>query len=516
MTRVVSIDLGASSGRLTTVDFDGRALRLDEVHRFVNEPVRLRDTLYWNIHGIYAEMTKGIAKAASGGAFSTLGIDTWGCDFALLDAYGDMIETPVHYRDARTDDYESLYERIPKDELYAVTGTQFIQINTINQLDAVKRMKPEHIDRARAFLMIPDLLNFFLTGEMLSEYTDATTTQLLDARSRSWSAPLIGRIGLDADLFREIVMPGHVCGRIRPALSEELRAGAADVICVASHDTGSAVVSLPAPDDDVVFISSGTWSLLGTELDEPLTDARAQSNNFTNEGGATGNIRFLKNIMGSWLIQESRREWARDGTNYSFDELSRLAAEAEAYRSFIDVDDPSFIKDGDMPSRIAAYCRRTGQPVPETPGEIVRVIMDSLAFKYRSAIEELAECTGKRFKAIHMVGGGAKDEALCELTATATGLPVYAGPFEATALGNAAIQLIAAGELSSVKEAREVIAYSFPVKAYDPEGNSDAAYEKYRRIEDRTANKDGILASGNLTIKNASVIKYTEGRSSEL
>jgi sugar (pentulose or hexulose) kinase len=359
-----------------------------------------------------------------------------------------------------------------------------MQINSINQLDFIKRTRPDYIDRTRSFLMIPDLLNYFLTGEMLNEYTSASTTQMMDARSRKWSERIIEKIGIDASVFNEIVMPGSLCGGMLRGISDDTRAGDVDVICVASHDTGSAVASLPTQEDDVIFISSGTWSLLGAELSAPLTDECAMSCNFTNEGGAEGNIRFLKNIMGSWLIQESRKEWAREGKNYSFDDISRLAEENETYLSFIDVDDPMFIKDGNMPARVAEYCRATGQRVPETPGEVVRVIMDSLSFKYRLSMEELAKCTGKRFGSIHIIGGGAKDEALCRLTANATGIPVYAGPFEATTLGNAAIQLITARELGSLREAREAIADSFPSKAYYPSGNCDAAYEKYVKVND--------------------------------
>ena len=469
MGRALAIDIGASSGRVTRAAFDDGRISLEEVHRFPNNPVRVNGVLYWDILGILHEIKTGIAKAAAQGGFDTIGVDTWGVDFALIDKYGRMIETPVHYRDARNDDWQSLFERIPKEEIYAVTGIQNMQINTIHQLDFLARKRPEDIERAKTFLMIPDLLNFFLTGEMRNEYTNASTTQLLDAKARDWSRPLIEKLGLDTAIFKDIVMPGTLCGALSSGILEETRANPAGVYCIASHDTGSAVAGIPAPErDDYIFISSGTWSLIGTELDEPLMNETAMRYNFTNEGGVQGRIRFLKNVMGSFLVQESRRQWAREGKEYSFAELDGLCEAAQRIGSFIDVDDPVFIRDGDMPARIAAYCEKTGQRVPGTEGEFMRVIYESLALKYRNIAGQIAECTGKKPRAVHIIGGGSQSDTLCRMTADATGLPVYAGPSEATTIGNAVVQWIASGDVRSVDEARIAVRASFPQREYLP------------------------------------------------
>ena len=469
MSRALAIDLGASSGRLTRADFNDGRISLEEIHRFPNDPVRVNDTLYWDIFRILHEIKTGIAKAAAQGGFDTVGIDTWGVDFALMDAYGRMVETPVHYRDARNDNWQLLFERIPKEELYAITGIQNMQINTIFQLDYLARERPGDLERARAFLMIPDLLNYFLTGEMRNEYTIATTTQLLDAKARCWSRALLEKLGVDAAIFKDVVMPGARCGALSGAIREEARADPADVYCVASHDTGSAIVGVPAPgEDDYVFISSGTWSLIGTEIDEPLMSEAAERYNFTNEGGAQGRIRFLKNVMGSFLVQESRRQWAREGKEYSFAELDGLCEAAPRFGSYIDVDDPLFIHNGDMPKRIAAYCEKAGQRVPQTEGEFMRAIYESLALKYKSVIKEIIECTGKKMRAIHIIGGGSQSGTLCQMTADAAGLPVYAGPSEATTIGNAVVQWIASGDLGSIDEARVAIKDAFPQREYLP------------------------------------------------
>ncbi|MDR1795958.1 MAG: rhamnulokinase [Clostridiales Family XIII bacterium] len=481
--RVLAVDLGASSGRVMSAAFDGKTIALEEAHRFPNDPVRANGTLYWDVLRILLEIKAGIRKAAADGAFDTLGIDTWGVDFALLDAYGRMIGNPVHYRDDRTDGWECLFDRIPKEEIYRITGGQFLQINTLYQLDYLVRERPEDIERARTFLMMPDLIGYFLTGRCLNEFTNASNTQLLDARARGWSDALIGKIGVPAGIFQEVVMPGTGLGPLLPGVLEETLAKPAGVVCVASHDTGSAVAALPVTGGgDALFISSGTWSLLGAEVDEPLTSAEALAHNFTNEGGAEGNIRFLKNVMGSWPVQESCRQWAREGKAYSYADLDAMCLASSPLGSYVDVDDPVFIKDGNMPARVVRACEQTGQKAPQTPGEVVRVLYESLALKYRAVIGELEACTGKRYTAIHIIGGGSQSELLCRMAASATGLPVHAGPVEATALGNASMQLIAAGELASVAEARKVIADSYPVKTYLPEAGMEEAYGRFESV----------------------------------
>jgi len=483
MSRALAIDLGASSGRVTVAALDDGKIELKEIHRFANNPVRVNGTLYWDILSIFHEIKTGMAKAVIDGGFDTVGIDAWGVSFALIDEYGRMVDMPVHYRDDRTDDWLGLFDRIPKEEIYAVTGIQNMQVNTIFQLDYMARERPGDIERAKAFLMFPDLINYFLTGEKLNEYTNASTTQLMDAKERAWCRPLIEKIGLDPAIFEDIVMPGAVCGKLIDSIREETRSKPADVYCIASHDTASAVAAIPAADgDDYMYISSGTWSLIGTELDEPLISDAAMMYNFTNEGGAQGNIRFLKNIMGSFLVQESKKQWAREGSDHSFAELDAMCEAAPSVGSYIDVDDPLFIKTGDMPARIVSYLEKTGQRIPRTESEIMRVIYESLALKYRYVTEKTAECTGKEFSAMHIIGGGSQGEALCKMTANATGLPVYAGPAEATTIGNAAVQWIASGELGSVSEAREVIRKAFPQSEYLPQGDMDDSYERFLSV----------------------------------
>ena len=479
----MAIDLGASSGRMTVARFDGDRVQLDEIHRFTNDPVCINGTLYWDILRILHEIKTGIAKAAVGVGFDTIGIDSWGVDFALIDGYGRMVDMPVHYRDSRLDGWQSLFERIPREEIYAITGIQNIQINTIYQLDYLARKRPEDLERAKSFLMIPDLLNYYLTGEMHNEYTNASTTQLLDAKSRSWSRRLIEGIGVDSGIFGEIVMPGTCCGVLSDAIQKETQAKSASVYCIASHDTASAVSAIPAPiEDDYMFISSGTWSLVGTELSEPLLSGSALFYNFTNEGGAQGRIRFLMNIMGSFLVQESKRQWAREGKSFSFAELDVMCDATSSMGSYIDVDDPLFIKNGDMPARIAAYCRNTDQSVPQTEGEIIRVIYESLALKYRYVAEKITECTGKKLRSIQIIGGGSQSAILCGMTADATGLPVYAGPSEAATLGNATVQLVASGELGTLDEAKQVIRDSFSQREYLPRSGMEVPYNKFLTV----------------------------------
>jgi len=483
MSRALAIDLGASSGRVTVATFDDGQVQLEEIHRFANNPVRANGTLYWDILSILHEIKTGIAKATADGEVDTIGIDSWGVSFALIDEYGRMVDMPVHYRDDRTDDWLQLFERIPKEEIYAITGIQNMQINTIFQLDYLARKRPKDIESAKAFLMIPDLLNYFLTGEKNNEYTIASTTQLMDAKTRSWSKQLIDRIGMDPTVFGNITMPGTISGVLTGMICEETRSKPVNVYCIASHDTASAVAAIPAPGkSDYMYISSGTWSLVGTELDEPLLSKAALIHNFTNEGGAQGRIRFLKNVMGSFLVQETRKQWAREGKDYSFVDLDGMGEAAPHVGSYIDVDDTLFIKEGNIPERIASFCKKTDQRVPQTEGEIMRVIYESLALKYRYIAEKMAECTDKKVHAIHIIGGGSQSDTLCRMTANATGLPVFAGPSEATTIGNAIVQWIASGELKSIDEGRQVIKDAFPQREYLPQGNMESSYEKFLHI----------------------------------
>ena len=414
---------------------------------------------------------------------SSIGIDTWGVDYALLDKNGRMLSNPVHYRDTRTDGItDHVAKKLPLSDLYATAGLQCINFNTIFQLAADLIDDPNVFERADRMLNIPDLLNYFLTGKMANEYTILSTAAILDAAKRDYAFELTDKLGIPRKLFGEIVQPGNRLGKLLPQVLGETGKTDAEVINVAAHDTASAVLAVPTQEDDFIFISSGTWSLMGTELKQPLINARSEALNFANEGGVNGTIRFLKNIMGLWLIQESRRQWRREGNEYSFAQMEAWAKECKPFRSLINPDDASFATPGNMPERIREYCRRTGQPVPETVGEVVRCIYESLALKYRLTVESINELMGRQAKVIHVVGGGTKDKFLSQMTADACGIPVSAGPEEATAVGNLMMQAIAAGEVADVKQARQIIAASFELKSYEPTQDRAMWDEAYGRF----------------------------------
>lgn len=479
--KMLAIDLGASSGRGIVGCFNGKKLTLAENHRFSNDPVITNGRMYWDILRIFHEIKQSIGKAVvSGEKISTMGIDTWGVDYALIGADGQMLSNPVHYRDARTDGAQELVGKvIDPNELYGIAGIQTINFNTIYQL-AVE--DPEKIRNAARMLNTPDLLNYFLTGKMCNEYTILSTGALLDAARRDYAWSVIDRLGLPRRLFGEIVQPGTDLGCLLPQVQSETGKTDLRVVTVASHDTASAVLAVPTQEKDFIYISSGTWSLMGTELSEPLINEASRELNFTNEGGALGKIRFLKNIMGLWIIQESRRQWKREGNEYSFAQMEAWARECAPLRCFVDVDDPSFARPGNMPERIREYCRRTGQYVPQTVGEVVRCIYESLALKYRSVVEKIRKLRGESAKVIHVVGGGTKDHFLSQMTADASGIPVAAGPEEATAIGNLMMQAIASGEVANLSQAREIVSASFELKRYEPSPERnlwDDAYGRY-------------------------------------
>lgn len=457
MKNVLAFDLGASSGRAVIGSFDGKKITLTEVHRFKNDPVELGGTLYWDVLRLWYEICEGLVKAKPYG-YDCIGIDTWGVDFGLFDRKGRLLGNPVHYRDRRYEGMVAASEKyISNDELYGVTGIQFMDFNTVFQLIATAEKEPELLERADRLLLMPDMLNYFLTGEMTAEYTMASTTQLLDARTRRWSADVLSKMPFGSSLLPDIIDPGTRVGTVTAELSELLGIPRVPVYAVCGHDTASAMVAVPAKEKDFAFLSCGTWSLLGTELDEPVINADTRSLNMTNEGGYGGCISFLKNIIGLWLIQESRRQWKREGTEYSFAELEKLALAAPSGRCLIDPDDPVFVPQGDIPGRIREYCRSSGQPVPEDVGAVMRCIYESIAGKYASTVKKLEKCTGKTYDTLHVIGGGVKDGLLLKMTAETTGMNVVPGPIEATALGNVAVQLIAEGELKDIAQARSVI-----------------------------------------------------------
>lgn len=484
--RALAIDFGASSGRAIIGTYDGEKITLEEVHRFSNDPVIIGDTMYWDTLRLFFEMKQGMVKAKLAGGFDSIGIDTWGVDFGMLDEKGRLMESQIHYRDARTNGMaQESFKLIDQERFYEITGIQFMDINTAFQLLALKKERPEVLERVDRILLTPDLFDYFLTGEKHAEYSIASTTQLLDARKRTWSKEVIDALGLPEKIFPKIVPTGTPVGQVQDSIVEELGLpNAPQVVAVAGHDTQCAMASVPTQDKDFIFISCGTWSLFGTELDEPLISEASARLNITNEGGYGPKASFLKNIIALWMIQESRRQWIREGKEYSFGELEKMAQAAEPLKCFVDTDAPEFVPAGNIPRRIREYCEKTGQYVPQTEGEIVRCINESLALKYRATIEEIETCTGKHYPVIYMLGGGIQSKMLCQLTANACGREVSAGPIEATAYGNIALQLLATGELKDIQEVRRVIAASEPIAKYQPQEQEawDEAYARYQKL----------------------------------
>ena len=486
--KMLAIDLGATSGRGIVGHFDGNKLSLKENHRFDNDPVMAADTFYWDILRIFFEIQNSIRKCAlsEDKDIASIGIDTWGVDFGLLDKGGKLMGNPVHYRDTRTagiQDYA--FGKVSAEEIFAKTGIAHIDFNTIYQLMAMLKNNPNALDGADKLLFIPDLLNYFLTGIKSTEYTVASTGGLLDVSNRTWANDLITKLGVPTSIFTEIAQPGTVLGKLKADISESTGIYDANVVHVAAHDTASAVVSVPVNNKDFIYISSGTWSLMGTEIDTPVTTPKAMKCGFTNEGGTHGKTRFLKNIMGTWIESECKRQWAREGEKFTYDELSDMAKNSEPLKCFISPDDPRFSPPGNMPKRIQDYCKETNQYIPQTKGEIVRCIFDSLAMKYRWTVENMDEMLGRYTPAINIVGGGTKEPLLSQYTADACKRPVYAGPTEATAIGNLCGQLMAAGKISGLDEAREVVKNSFEIKTYEPTNSDmwDAGYEKFLKLQ---------------------------------
>ncbi len=486
--KMLAIDLGASSGRGIIGSFDGEKLTLRENHRFSNDPVFVNGRFTWDILRIFFEIKNSVTKTViEGDNVSSMGIDTWGVDYGFIDKNGRMMANPTHYRDTRTlgiTDYVKNF--VSPEEIYKVTGIQAIDFNTLNQLAADKRDDPEMLERAEKMLFIPDLLNYFLTGKMVTEYTVASTGMILDAAKRDFAFDLTDRLGIKRSLFAPLVQPCNGLGGLLPQINEEVGKNNIKVVNVASHDTASAVIAVPAKNKDFIYISSGTWSLMGAELSEPLINDETRAANFTNEGGIMNTIRFLKNIMGLWIIQESRRQWKREGKDYSFAQMEMWAKEEKPFASLINPDYYTFNTPGNMPEKIRDFCRATGQHVPESVGEVVRCIYESLALKYRYTVETIEKLMGKKTSVINVVGGGTKDKFLSQMTADACGIPVCAGPEEATAIGNLMTQAIAAGEIANLDEARDVVAASFELKHYEPTAQRDdwdRAYEKFMKLQ---------------------------------
>jgi rhamnulokinase len=475
--RLLAIDIGAESGRAVVGSFDGQRLTMEEVHRFANVPVRMGGILYWDFPRIFGDVLDSIAKA---GAVATVGVDTWGVDFGLLDARGRLLSNPVHYRDARTIGMlQRATERVPREEIYAATGIQFMEINTLYQLFALAESADPDLERAERLLLMPDLIHHFLSGSTVGEFTNATTTQCFDPRQGAWATEVLSRLGIPARLFPEVVQPGTVLG---PLLAD-VGPTSARLVATATHDTASAVAAIPLPDPTTAYLSCGTWSLIGLELQEPLINEAALAANVTNEGGVAGTTRLLRNVMGLWLVQEARRAIDRSGADlHSYEVLTAAASTAPAFSAFIDPDDPRFLRPGDLPSAVASFCQATEQRPPQDTGTLVRVLLESLALKYAVVVDTLSELTGTAVTAIHMVGGGTRNELLCQLTANATALPVIAGAVESTAVGNLLVQAIALGELTSLAEARELVKRTFPVREYLPDGDWSEPRARFERL----------------------------------
>jgi len=483
--RVLAFDFGASSGRAIIGNFENGIISLEEIHRFDNDPVLVGGTFYWDILRLFHEIKQGITKAKNSTDFESIGIDTWGVDYGILTKNGDLLGNPYHYRDTRTEGViEDMASIVPKDELYKLTGNQLIEFNTIFQLYVFKKQRPELLDQIDKVLLIPDLFNYFLTGKMASECSIASTTQMMNPYTKEWEYTLMDKLGLKREWFPEIIPGGTVLGTLKDDICEELDVSAKNVIAVSEHDTASAVAAVPTEEKDFVFISCGTWSLFGTELEEPVISELSQKYNITNETGYNNTTRFLKNIIGLWLIQETRRQFKRDGKNYSYADMENLARAEKPFTCFIDPDAPQFMTPGNMPKKIREFCEKTGQTVPETDGAVIRCIYESLAMKYKYTFLQLKECCGKDFSVIHMIGGGTKDTFLCQMAANAANVPVVAGPIEGTAAGNVAVQLIANGEISDIWEARKIIAKSFDVVKYEVVDNDvwEKAYPDFVKV----------------------------------
>ena len=482
----LAFDIGAESGRGVLGRFDGERIALEEVHRFPNGGVRVLDSLHWDVLRLWSEMKNALSLCARRKEeLKGLGVDTWGVDFALIGVDDSLLGLPYHYRDLRTDGMlDNAFDRLSREKIFAHSGAQFMQINTLYQLLSMVIRESPLLKVTDTLLMIPDLFNHWLTGRKVCEFTNATTTQFYDPRQKCWSGEICNAFDIPYHILPEIVQPGTQIGTLHATVSDETGLGDIPVIAPGSHDTASAIAAVPAQTENWAYISSGTWSLMGIEAPNPIISDQVLNLNFTNEGGVADTFRFLKNIMGLWLLQECRRTWARGGREMSYDQLIQLATHAPPFKSLVEPDDEAFLSAGDMPSRIIDYCKRTDQKPPVDEGDIVRCVLESLALKYRWVAKKIELVGGKPINVIHIVGGGAQNKPLCQFTANATGVPVVAGPTEATAIGNIMVQAISTGLIGSISDAREIISHSFELETYEPRDSEqwNQAYERFLAI----------------------------------
>lgn len=483
----LAFDLGAESGRAIVGEFDGSRLSLHEVHRFSNIPVQLPDGLHWDALRLWTDIQDGLAMAVKkeSRTIASIGIDTWGVDFGLLDQKGHLIANPFHYRDNRTDGMiGEAFNRLSREKIFSLTGIQFMQLNTLYQLLSMVKGDSPLLPIAKTFLTMPDLFNYWLTGEKACEFSIATTTQCFNPLLGSWSEPLLHAMGIPAQIFPAIIPSASVLGPITTWISDLYNCGKITVVAPACHDTGSAVAAVPASGENIAWISSGTWSIMGINLPQPVINDQSLAFNFTNEGALGGSYRFSKNLLGLWLVQECRRTWAGSGNEFSYATLTEMAASAPHHLSIIDPDYDEFLKPGDMPARIRHYCAVTHQAVPQTEGAIIRIALEGLANKYRWVLERLEELSGRTIETVHIIGGGTQNQLLSQFTADATNRTVITGPIEATAIGNILAQGMALGEINSLDEAREIVRNSFEPLVFQPRDRSgwDEAYMKLQEL----------------------------------
>jgi len=473
MPAFLAIDLGATSGKIFVFRLEGDALEVDEIYRFPNLPVRIGNSIFWDVLSLWREVKHGINIACSKFPdLQSLAVDTWGLDFALLDQTGELLGNPHHYRDPRTERImEEVFEIVPKEEIYFRTGIQFMRVNTLYHLYYLASRQPSLLKAADRLLMMPDLFSYWLTGVKVCEFTDATTTQFYNPHKKGWDTELLQMLRIPTHFLAEIIQPGTRLGKIRESLLSELKCSEKpEVIATASHDTASAVAAAPLFDEHSAYISSGTWSLVGAEVPEPVINKKSLGYNFTNEGGVFGKFRLLRDVQGMWLLEECKRIWKEEGREYSHEELIKLADDAEPFSAFINPDDPRLISPPNMVEEIGKYLDETGQKRPKGIGGMVRTILESLALKYRYVLEKLQDLLGMKIKRVHIVGGGSRNWLLNQLTADITGMEVVAGPVEATATGNALMQAVAFGIIQTHRSLREIVRNSFPLRIYQPGG----------------------------------------------
>jgi len=493
----IAVDLGAESGRVMLGSICDDKLGLEEIHRFGNGPIKPSAQgprlisprpgaggLRWDFDRLLSEVKTGIAKAAkrAGKNASGIGVDSWGVDFGLLGDDGKLLENPYHYRDSRTNGMmEKAFAMMDKRRIYECTGIQFMQLNSVYQLLAMRLANSDVLARTKKLIFIGDLFSYFLCDRAFGEYTLASTSQLMDMRTGKWSQEMFDKLSLPIEIMPDIIKPGKVVGKLGKPIAQKLGCGQIPVIAVASHDTASAVAAVPAGGGNWAYLSSGTWSLMGVEVPKAIVNDKTFQYEFTNEGGVENTIRLLKNIMGLWLVQECKRQWEREGANLSYDQLTAMAQEAKPFAAHIEVDRSEFLAPGDMPKRINDYLVETGQKIIVDKGQMIRAILEALAFKYRTVLERIEDVTGRKIDCLHIVGGGMKNELLNQFAADATGKKVIAGPAEATAIGNILMQAKATGQIKTLTEARKLVRNSFELKEYEPQ-NVSLWQKQYKKV----------------------------------